>query len=77
MVRELVVDSTGLNGRYEIPLSLNARDLLPKTSRLNSDDELVGSSIVDSPRRIGLKLEPRMLPLETVVVDSVSRPTAN
>jgi uncharacterized protein (TIGR03435 family) len=75
-VREPIVDSTGLDGKYDIPLSVNGRDLLPKPSRLDPDEEL-GPSIVDSLKRIGLKLEPRMLPLVTIVVDNVSRPTAN
>jgi uncharacterized protein (TIGR03435 family) len=59
-----VVDETGLTGKYSVTLATwkNAPD----------------GTIFDAVAKLGLKLEPRKMSIETVVVDQVSKtPTAN
>jgi uncharacterized protein (TIGR03435 family) len=61
-----VVDATGLAGRYSVSIEVSGGGDEP------------GSSIFDAVERLGLKLVPRRVTVEAVVVDEVSRlPTAN
>lgn len=61
-----VVDQTGLTGDYSVVLE----------TWKNSD--VPGGTVFDAVEKLGLKLEPRKLTVETVVVDQVSKtPTAN
>jgi uncharacterized protein (TIGR03435 family) len=70
-----VVDATNLAGAYDIPFVYWLRDLLPK--RMDAADDGLGSSVIDAVERLGLKLERRSVTVETIVIDDVSRPTAN
>jgi len=66
-VQAPVVDMTGLTGKYEINV---------ETWRATDDDP--GQTIFEAVEKLGLKLEPRKIKVETVVVDQVSKtPTAN
>jgi uncharacterized protein (TIGR03435 family) len=61
-----VVDKTGLTGKYSVFIETwkNA--------------EVPGGAVFDAVEKLGLKLEPRKVTVETVVVDQVSKtPTAN
>jgi uncharacterized protein (TIGR03435 family) len=61
-----VVDQTGLTGKYSL------------TVKAWSNPEVPGGTIFDAVEKLGLKLEPRKVSVETVVVDQVSKtPTAN
>jgi uncharacterized protein (TIGR03435 family) len=61
-----VVDETGLTGKYSVSV---------KTWQ-NAD--VPGGTIFDAVEKLGLKLEPRKVTVETVVVDQVSKtPTPN
>lgn len=67
----LVVDHTGLNGRYKIDL-----DFSPPNGR--------GGLLGDGPdafsaveSQLGLRLDPRKEPVEVVVIDDVEQPDAN
>jgi uncharacterized protein (TIGR03435 family) len=61
-----VVDETGLTGEYKVTLDTW------------SNPDVPGGTIFDAVEKLGLKLEPRKLTVETVVVDQVSKtPTAN
>ncbi len=61
-----VIDETGLTGKYSVTL---------ETSK-NADG--VGTSVFDAVDKLGLKLEPRKVTAETVIVDQVSKsPTPN
>jgi uncharacterized protein (TIGR03435 family) len=61
-----VIDETGLTGRYSVSIE----------TWKNAD--IPGGSIFDVVEKLGLKLEPRKVIIQTVVVDQVSRmPTAN
>jgi uncharacterized protein (TIGR03435 family) len=61
-----VVDETGLTGRYSVTIE----------TWKNAD--VPGGAVFDAVEKLGLKLEPRKVTVETVVVDRVSKtPTAN
>ncbi len=61
-----VVDTTGLTGKYSVTIEVS-----------NNDDE-PGNTIFDAVEKLGLKLEPRKVTIEAVVVDQVSKsPTPN
>jgi uncharacterized protein (TIGR03435 family) len=61
-----VVDETGLTGKYSVTIE----------TWKNAD--VPGGTVFDTVDKLGLKLEPRKVTVETVVVDQVSKtPTAN
>jgi uncharacterized protein (TIGR03435 family) len=61
-----VVDQTGLTGEYSV------------TIMTWESADVPGGTIFDAVEKLGLKLEPRKVTVETVVVDQVSKtPTAN
>jgi len=61
-----VIDETGLRGKYSVSIE-NWKIL-----------DLPGGTIFDAVEELGLKLEPRKVTIETVVVDQVSKaPTAD
>jgi uncharacterized protein (TIGR03435 family) len=61
-----VVDQTGLTGNYSVTL------------RTSTNADVPGGTIFDAVEKLGLKLEPRKVTVETVVVDQVSKtPTPN
>jgi uncharacterized protein (TIGR03435 family) len=61
-----VVDETGLTGKYSV------------TIETWKNGDVPGGTVFDAVERLGLKLEPRKMNVEIVVVDHVSRmPTAN
>ncbi len=61
-----VVDETGLSGKYSV------------TIEIWKNGEVPGGTVFDAVEKLGLKLEPRKVSVETVVVDQVSKtPTAN
>ena len=88
-----VVDMTGLKGNYQVALDLSMDDLkniakaagmtMPagggdagKAAPEASDPS--GSSIFQSVQQMGLKLEPRKAPLDTIVIDHLEKaPTEN
>jgi uncharacterized protein (TIGR03435 family) len=61
-----VMDETGLTGKYSVKIE----------TWQNAD--VPGGTVFDAVEELGLKLEPRKVTVETVVVDQVSKtPTAN
>jgi uncharacterized protein (TIGR03435 family) len=61
-----VVDETGLTGKYSVTIE----------TWKNAD--VPGGTVFDAVEKLGLKLEPRKVTVETVVVDQASKtPTAN
>ena len=67
----LVVDKTGLNGEWDFDVRYSARQKATTPA-----SEIV--SLFDAIDRLGLKLDPSMVPMPVVVVDSVIRtPTPN
>ncbi len=77
--REAVIDATNLAGTYDIAFEVAIQDLLPLPKPrlgVGAADGL-GSSIVNSLDHLGLKLERDEVAVETIMVDNISRPTAN
>jgi uncharacterized protein (TIGR03435 family) len=63
---EPVVDETGLTENYSVRIETS------------SNSDVPGGTIFDAVEKLGLKLEPRKVTVETVVVDHVSKtPTPN
>jgi uncharacterized protein (TIGR03435 family) len=61
-----VADETGLTGKQSVSIETWKSTDVP------------GGAVFDVTEKLGLKLEPRKLTVETVVVDQVSKiPTAN
>jgi uncharacterized protein (TIGR03435 family) len=61
-----VVDATGLTGEYAVRI------------RTSTNANGSGDTVFDAVEKLGLKLEPRKVTVDTVVVDQVSKtPTAN
>ena len=61
-----VVDETGLTGEYKV------------TIETTTNADVPGGTVFDAVEKLGLKLEPRKVTVETVVVDQVSKtPTPN
>jgi uncharacterized protein (TIGR03435 family) len=79
-----VVDATGLHGQYDVPLDFTADDLRNGEKwagvRVEDDPGLPagGTGLYSSVARLGLKLAPRKLPIEMIVVDRLEKnATAN
>jgi uncharacterized protein (TIGR03435 family) len=70
---QLVVDKTGLSGRYQFKLEWAAE------IRLNGGAaETPGPSLSDALNQLGLKLEARKEPLDAIVVERAEKtPTDN
>jgi len=86
-----VVDMTGLKGNYQVALDLSMDDLKniakaagmtmpagdPQKGATEASDPS-GSSIFQSVQQMGLKLEARKAPLDTIVIDHLEKaPTEN
>jgi len=67
---KVVVDRTGLTGRYDVKLEWSPDD----GSAPNSDAPSFFKAIQE---QLGLKLVPAKEPLEVLVIDAVSQPSAN
>ena len=66
-----VVDKTDLAGSYDFKL-----DPSPNDSKEESTGDFVGG-IYEAIRQLGLQLKPGRAQVETIVIDSVSRPAEN
>jgi uncharacterized protein (TIGR03435 family) len=75
-----VIDMTGIGGRYNLTLEVSLKDLRETAGPGNAGDmeEIVLSAFNNGLLKLGLRLERRKGPLETVVVDRVEKtPTEN
>jgi uncharacterized protein (TIGR03435 family) len=87
-----IVDATDLNGRYDFSVPVTAEDyqamlirsavvagvILPPNVLRLIDGAPTPTSLFDGLEKVGLRLEPRKAPLDTIVVDSaLKRPTEN
>jgi uncharacterized protein (TIGR03435 family) len=77
-----VVDRTGITGAFRIELDMSTADgfqnIGPPAATNGAASDPAGSSIFSGIQRLGLKLEPRKMPVEIVVIDHVERmPTEN
>jgi uncharacterized protein (TIGR03435 family) len=78
-----VLDMTGLKGRYQVDLALSTADLIafltgpgPKDAAGVQDAQ--PGMVQDGLKKLGLQLESRKVPVETIVVDHLEKtPTEN
>ena len=66
-----IVDNTGLAGRYEIDLEF---DQFPASNTRPHDKPDLFSAV---QQQLGLKLENRKQPFETIVIDHMEKPSEN
>jgi uncharacterized protein (TIGR03435 family) len=92
VVERPVVDMTGVRGHYDLEVDLSAVDALSifrssvnlpvgggsRGDGPNAASDPSGASILSSIQKLGLRLEPRKLPLDTLIIDHMNRtPTEN
>lgn len=62
-----VIDASGLTGSYDFALEWRAA---------HTGDDVFGATIFEAVEKLGLKLEERKAPVETIVIDHVAREPA-
>jgi uncharacterized protein (TIGR03435 family) len=68
--RRIVLDKTGLTGKYDMDLKWSQQD--------NASPDDSGPSLFTAlQEQLGLKLEPTKAPVESIVIEHVDRPTEN
>jgi uncharacterized protein (TIGR03435 family) len=73
--QQLVVDKTGLNGKYNFKLHWVRQDQEPQTSDTQENE---GPSIFTAVReQLGLALVPTKVSLSVVVIDHIEKPASN
>jgi len=78
-----VLDRTGLKGRYQVDLAVSTADLIafltgPGPKDAASMQDAQRNMVQEGLKKLGLQLESRKVPLETIVVDHLERmPTEN
>jgi uncharacterized protein (TIGR03435 family) len=75
-----VVDETKIAGNYDFKLRFEEGNdaLKPKGEDANgAEDPAAAGSIFTALREVGLRLDPRKVPIEVFVIDSVERPSEN
>jgi uncharacterized protein (TIGR03435 family) len=78
-----VLDMTGLTGRYQVDLTVSMADLIaflsgPGPKDAASVQDAQRSMVQEGLKRLGLQLESRKVPVETIVVDHLEKtPTEN
>lgn len=74
----LVVDRTGLTGRYDFELTF-ARDSAQPTDAADRENAVPAESPIFSAlkEQLGLRLEPKKAPVEFLVIDHVEKPSDN
>jgi uncharacterized protein (TIGR03435 family) len=75
IVSRPVIDATGLAGNFDIELQWTSAPGLDPGSTTSSDSDVTVFTALQE--QLGLKLEPGRAPVDTLVVESVSRPTPN
>lgn len=89
MVDRPIFDMTGLKGSYQVTLELSMADLMQMAraqgvdmpmprSGAGAPSDPSGSSAFQSVEKLGLKLDPRKMPVDLIVVDHIEKsPTEN
>jgi bla regulator protein BlaR1 len=77
MADRVVIDATGLKGRYDLELTWTPDNGQPNLLN-GAPQENTGPSIFTAlQEQLGLKLEPQKAPVETLVIDHIERPSEN
>lgn len=71
----MVIDETGLNGRYNFVLS--GVTMGPNAVNASAPEDSTTSIFTALREQLGLKLEPRKAPVEILVIDHAERPSPN
>ena len=71
----LVIDETGLKGRYDFVLS--GVTMGPNAANASAPEDSTTSIFTALREQLGLKLEPRKAPVEILVIDHAERPSPN
>jgi len=74
MVGRVVVDRTGLQGRYDLDLQFVPDGDLTATPATDRPPDALPSLFVALQEQLGLKLEPQRGPVDIVIIDSIQRP---
>ena len=74
MAGRVVVDRTGLQGRYDFDLKFNPDGELAAATPADRPPDALPSFFVALEEQLGLKLEPQRAPVDVVVIDSIQRP---
>jgi uncharacterized protein (TIGR03435 family) len=82
LIHRPVVDETHISGNYDVDLEYGPDDLAaamqPPTPSPDAGASEPRASLFSSLQKIGLKLEPRKIPLDVIVVDHAEKtPVAN
>jgi uncharacterized protein (TIGR03435 family) len=72
--RPVIVDKTGLSGRYAVTLTYSESAPLAGSDRLGNEQPQVFTALQE---QLGLRLEPTQASVEVLVIDHVERPTEN
>jgi len=77
MVDRPVLDKTGLSGRYDFRIKFDPASVKRYDGQLTPGTATDDPSIFAAFQDLGLKLEPRRSTVETLVIDSAAKPSAN
>jgi uncharacterized protein (TIGR03435 family) len=77
MMGRMVVDRTGIPGLYDIHVEWTPEHFGPEPGTEVKPDEANGTLFTAIQEQLGLRLQAGKAPVETIVVDRVSRPAAN
>ncbi len=75
-----VIDATGLTGSYDFTLTWTpeAGEFNPNGTPVKVLDNVAGPSLNSALEdQLGLRLQPRQVPVEILVIDHLERPTPN
>jgi uncharacterized protein (TIGR03435 family) len=73
----MVVDKTGIAGLYDIRVEWTPEQFGPEPGAEVKPDEANGTLFTALQEQLGLRLQSEKAPVDTIVVDRASRPTAN
>ena len=74
LVGRLIVDRTGLQGRYDLDLKFAPDADLTAAPAADRPPDALPSLFVALQEQLGLRLEPQRAPVDVVVIDSIQRP---
>ena len=74
MAGRVVVDRTGLQGRYDFELKFNPDGELTAAPAADRPPNALPSFFVALEEQLGLKLEPQRAPVDVLIIDSIQRP---
>jgi uncharacterized protein (TIGR03435 family) len=71
----LIVDDSGIDGSYDITLTVPTSDLMNSGASGGPADE--GNALIAAAKQIGLHFTPKKEPLPVIVIDHIDKPTPN